>query len=252
MSRHRCNWRRLMAGAGLGLAGLWAWPSGVLAQQVHPAAPHEQSPTALIQQHNGSLLKATLSAPPPSGQSGLLGISYFAVPKAEPKTIRKHDLVTIVIREQSEMSSDNNVDLKKDHSLDASIDEMIRLSGGRLKGGGVSDPKPSIRWGASREFKGEGSVDRTDRFQSRIQARVIDIKPNGTFAIQAQKRIKHDEEVAEYIMTGTCRAEDLTADNSIFSWQVHDLNIETRHKGALRDTTKRGWIPRLLDFANPF
>lgn len=240
----------------IGLAILGVFAVGALAQQASPTPPaptgYEPSPGDLVQRHNGSLLKATLSAPPPSNQAGLLAVSYFAVPKAEPKTIKKHDLITIIIREQAEMSSEGNTDLKKDHSFNASIDQMIQLTNGKLKGGGVSDPKPSVAWGGGREFKGEGSVDRSDSFQARIQAEVIDVKPNGTFAIQARKRIKHDEEVQDYLMTGFCRAADLTADNSVFSWQIHDLNIQTAHKGALRDANKRGWAPRLLDFVNPF
>jgi flagellar L-ring protein precursor FlgH len=224
----------------------------VHAQQSPPLA--EPAPTAseVLQRSHGSLLQATLAAPPAANQAGLMAVSYFAVPKAEPKTIKKHDLISIIIREQSEMNSEDSIDLKKDHSFDASIDEMITLTGGALKGGGVSDPKPAIRWGGSRDFKGEGTKDRSDSFQTRIQAEVIDVKPNETFAIQARKRIKHDDEVQEYVMTGLVRAKDLTADNAVFSWQIYDLNIQTMHKGALRDSTKRGWAPRLLDFVNPF
>lgn len=222
------------------------------AQQSPPIGEPPPSASDVLQRSHGSLLQATLAAPPAANQAGLMSVSYFAVPKAEPKTVKKHDLISIIIREQSEMSSEDNVDTKKDHSLDARIDEMITFSGGKLMGGGVSDPKPAIRWSGNREFKGEGTKDRSDSFQTRIQAEVIDVKPNETFAIQARKRIKHDDEVQEYIMTGIVRANDLTADNSVFSWQIYDLNIQTMHKGALRDATKRGWVPRLLDFVNPF
>ncbi len=80
----------------------------------------------------------------------------------------------------------------------------------------------------------------------------MDVKPNGTFAVQARKRIKHDEEEQEYTLTGICRAGDLTPDNTLLSTQMHDLSIERLTKGAVRDTTNRGWIPKLLDFVNPF
>lgn len=251
MSKAAFKWHGRLARAFLTLAVIVP-PSASFAQQTPPLSEAPPTAAEALQRSHGSLLQATLAAPAPANHAGLMAVSYFAVPKAEPKIIKKHDLVSIIIREQAEMSAEDNVDLKKDTNLDASIDEMISLSGGKLKGGGLSSPKPAIKWGGSRDFKGEGSVDRTDSFQSRIQAEVINVLPNETFAIQARKRIKHDEEVQEYIMTGVVRAKDLTADNSVFSWQIHDLNIQTIHKGALRDTSKRGWVPRLLDFANPF
>ena len=53
-------------------------------------------------------------------------------------------------------------------------------------------------------------------------------------------------------MTGVCGAGDLTPDNTVLSRQVYDLSIVRTTKGAVQDTTKRGFIPKLLDFVNPF
>jgi hypothetical protein len=33
---------------------------------------------------------------------------------------------------------------------------------------------------------------------------------------------------------------------------VFNLALITNHKGAVKDTTQRGLIPKLLDFINPF
>jgi flagellar L-ring protein precursor FlgH len=66
------------------------------------------------------------------------------------------------------------------------------------------------------------------------------------------KTIQTDEEEQSVILSGVCRAEDITADNTVLSTQLHDLTVRKTHKGAVRDTTKRGWIPRLLDVLNPF
>ena len=40
--------------------------------------------------------------------------------------------------------------------------------------------------------------------------------------------------------------------NSVLSTDLHDLDLQKVTKGAVRDTTKRGILPRLLDFINPF
>lgn len=216
-------------------------------------APSEQRPSmgVLMQENGGSLLKASMALQADPMRAKVSDVSYFSVPKPEPRTMKKHDQIVIIVREQSEIKSDGSTDLKKDADLDMRIEEMIKLSGG-LKGGGVESPIPSIKMAGGRNFKGEASTDRNDSFTARISATVVDVKPNGTFVIQASKRIKHDEEEQEYLLTGTCRAADVTPDNSVYSWQIANMDVTTRHKGAVRDTTKRGWVPKLLDFVNPF
>lgn len=208
----------------------------------------------LVQRNGGSLLRAALAAAPDGSPAKAGGVSFFSVPEPEPRTIRKHDLVTIIIREEADYSSEGSSDLRKDASLEAKIDKLVapRLRGGGLTTGDVFSVSPEVKMGGARSFKGEATVERTDSFVTRITAEVIDVKPNGTFAVQARKRITHNEEEQEYVLTGTCRAADLTADNTILSTQVHNLEITTRHKGAVRDNTKRGWVPKLLDFVNPF
>jgi flagellar L-ring protein precursor FlgH len=70
--------------------------------------------------------------------------------------------------------------------------------------------------------------------------------------LQARQRIKTDDEEQTFILSGICRVEDITPDNSILSTQMFDKELTKTHKGAVRDTTKRGWIPKLLDVINPF
>jgi flagellar L-ring protein precursor FlgH len=207
-----------------------------------------------MQSNGGSLLKASLASAPDPARAKLSAISLFAVPDPEPKIIKKHDLVTIIIREQSDMSTDATTDLKKDADLSMAVEEWVKLNfrNFAIEGGGEGDNPPSVRLNGSRNLKGEAKVERTDSFLARITAEVVDVKPNGTFAIQARKVIRKDEEVQEFLLTGICRGADVTPDNTVLSSQVYNLELSTKHKGAVRDTTKRGLIPKLLDFINPF
>ena len=162
--------------------------------------------------------------------------------------------MTIIVREESQFSSEGSTEFKKEAEFAAQIDEFIklRLKNLELEGGGIGPTAPSIRAGGSREFKGEGTVDRSDKFTARIQAEVIDVKPNGTLVVQARKRIKTDDEEQLFTLTGTCRVEDLNADNTLLSTQLFDLELEKKHSGTVRNATRRGWIPKLLDAINPF
>lgn len=201
-----------------------------------------------------SLLKATLTSRPDPQQAKLESVSFFAVPVPEPRTMKKHDLVTIIIRELSEFTSDSTTETNKEFDMEAAIEDLVKLqvSPLQISPGGVGDEPLRVRMNGTREFNGEGNVDRADTLIARITAEVIDVKPNGNLVLQARGYIKTDEEEAELVISGTCRAEDVNIDNTILSSQMYDQRIEKRHKGAVRDATKRGWFPRLLDLLNPF
>jgi flagellar L-ring protein FlgH len=245
-----------------------AWWTSIAAAQMQPATrgqgqdappPAQRNDPATVgavmRNNGGSLFRATLATAPDPGAAKPASISLFAVAPPEPRTVRKHDQITIIIREESEFSSDGNSEAKKSYELDARISEFIDMGAlldGRLTGGGVKDPIPSVNVSGNRDFKGEAKVDRQDTFVARIQAEVVDVKPNGTCVVQARKRIVTDEEEQEFVLTGSLRAADVTVDNTVLSTQIANLELQKKHKGAVRDGTKRGLVPKLLDAINPF
>jgi flagellar L-ring protein precursor FlgH len=223
-------------------------------QPTTPPADVRQSTTALMHRNGGSLLRATLTASPDAHRATLAQVSPFAVPEPQPKTIKKHDLVTIIVREESENTHEGKSDLQKSADLEMAVEEWIKLSLGNveIKGGAQGPTPPRIRLSGSRNFNGDATVERTDSVIGRITAEVVDVKPNGTLVLQARKRIKTDDEDQTITCAGICRVEDITADNSILSTQLFDMEFTKLNKGEVRNTTKKGWVPKLLDFINPF
>jgi hypothetical protein len=112
--------------------------------------------------------------------------------------------------------------------------------------------KPGFDWAYENEMKTKAKNDREDKFTTRIAARVIDVKPNGNLVLEANMVEQHDEEQLVMTLTGVCRSEDVTADNSVLSTQIAELTLIEKNEGAVRDATRRGWIPKLLDWVAPF
>ena len=230
-----------------------------------PAEEVRQSPTGLsagqqlstqdlMRQNGGSLLRAQLATTPPESRNSLESVSFFHVPAPEPRTIAKHDLVTIIIREESSAKSNAKTDISRESEIDARIDEFIKLviNNFEVEGGAIGPTPPSIKASANRSFQGDGKLDRKDSFIARIQAEVIDVKPNGTLVLQARKRIKNDEEEQFFVLSGICRAEDVTADNSVLSTQLFDLELAKSTRGPIGDSVKRGAVHKFFDWLNPF
>src|SRR3989440_10800076 len=67
----------------------------------------------IMQRTGGSLLKAALAAKPDPSQAKISQVSFLTVPEQQPKKLKKHDLVTIVIREESDIQSKGENDFQK-------------------------------------------------------------------------------------------------------------------------------------------
>jgi flagellar L-ring protein precursor FlgH len=229
---------------------------GIVSRVSAQEAPHaivQENTAALMQNNSGSLLLASLPGRAAAGDK-TPAYSLIAVSEPQPKVLKKHDLVTIIVQEASESESKGTSDLQKAADFDAKVDQWIslRLAALSVHGTGQATNPVETKLEATRDFSGTGDVDRTDTFTLRLEAEVIDVKPNGTMVLQAKKHIKTDEEDEQIILTGTCRVQDVDSSNSVLSTALHDLDLQKVTKGAVRDTTKRGIIPRLLDFINPF
>ena len=70
--------------------------------------------------------------------------------------------------------------------------------------------------------------------------------------IEARAQVQHDDEVSVITLTGICRKEDVTADNTVLSTQIADKYVSVENEGALREASTRGWIIKLIDLVKPF
>ncbi|MCE9590133.1 MAG: flagellar basal body L-ring protein FlgH [Planctomycetes bacterium] len=178
--------------------------------------------------------------------------SLVAVGIPEPHEFELHDLITIIIRESTESSSDATLDTTKESKFNGKINAFPKLRlqdllEGQLNPGDTSNGGPTVGVNMKNEFKGDGTAKRSDTMTSRITATIIDIKPNGTLTLEARKHVKSDKEGVDLVLTGTCRKQDITADNSVLSTQLADLRIDKQASGELRGASKKGWLTKLFD-----
>ena len=185
----------------------------------------------------------------------LAAMSYTSIAPQEPRRFTVHDLVTIIIREQSTAKSESTLDTEKDYKLKGGIEAFPHLNLGDLltfqklvaSRRGEDEPFPEVDASGSSEFEGEGEYERKDTLTTRLTARVLDVKPNGTLTLEARTFIKNDDEELTISVTGMVRAEDIGADNSVLSTQVYDLRVTKEHEGEMRKASKKGLLTKVFD-----
>jgi len=179
-------------------------------------------------------------------------VSLAAVRLPEPRAFSIHDLITIIVRESTTSDSESSLDTEKKTKLTGKISafpnlQLRDLLNFQLRPSDMDEGQPAVDIISSTKFEGDGEYERKDTFITRITARIIDIKPNGTLVLEARKFIQSDKESLSMLLTGTCRKQDVTVDNTILSTQIYDLNLVKNHQGELRSASKKGVLTKFFE-----
>jgi flagellar L-ring protein precursor FlgH len=175
-------------------------------------------------------------------------LMYVEAPK--PKTYEVHDKVSIIISEVSSQSSEQSLDAKKDASLKAAVNkfpDINRFLQANLTNTSASEPIGAVDVTGNSSYKGDGKFQRNDKFTDRIEATVIDVKPNGVLVLEARKTVGQDKEIRSLVLSGECRREDVTDNNTVLSSQLSDLTILAHTEGDAKDTASKGILTRLVE-----
>lgn len=161
------------------------------------------------------------------------------------------DILTILVEENSSSTKDNTTSTAKKSGLDASIASFLyapAASGLLTKGGKM----PAIKMDSSSSFDGGGKVANSEKITGRIAVTVVDVLPNGNLIVEGTRRTKFANESLDAVLRGTVRGEDVTAANTVFSYNIADANIRYISKGTVSDSQKKGWFNRAWDKVTPF
>jgi flagellar L-ring protein FlgH len=226
-------------------------PSPAAAQPA-PAAPGQQAPApaqAPAASPAQGVADPALAQVSPASQA-LSGYSMFVVTPPPPRKYAKHDLIEVIVNETSVQKIAQKYDNKKDYDFAAELKQfpsMQALFTQLALENGIGNPAPSVGVGNKNKFKGDGKMDRSDQVTARVSATVIDVKPNGTLVLEATESIQSGREISKMVLSGVCRGEDITRNNTIQSSQLANLDIRIEHEGDVKDTAEKGLIPRIFE-----
>ena len=181
----------------------------------------------------------------------LAGVSLYAIQPVAPKRFQVHDQITIIVNQSSKVQRDQS--LKTDKKYDDKIDlaafpsllDIFKLNvppDGRLA---TNNPQLDLK--SQGKFDGKGDYTREDRFTARITATVIDVKPNGVLVLEARSSTVSDKEEQTMVLSGSCRTEDVTTQNTVQSTQLADLRLETRNKGEVKEGASKGILTKVFE-----
>lgn len=178
-------------------------------------------------------------------------LSLIYIDEPEPRELKVHDIVTVIVDEKSRVSVTSRFDRQRNGTLKAELKEFLRIDdNGNLANAALN--APTIDGTLQNRFQANGQMTDGEGIQYRIAAVVVDVLPNGNLVLEARKSIRSNRDIWEYSLTGTVRSKDVAKDNTVLSENIAYLNIEKHQRGKVYDSTKRAWGTLIYDVIFPF
>jgi flagellar L-ring protein FlgH len=161
------------------------------------------------------------------------------------------DILTIVVQETSTANKSNETKTERQSSLSAAITSFLYSPGSSsllTKGGSL----PAMAYNSDHKHDGTGAINNSESIVAQIAVRIVDVLPNGNFVVEGKRETSFSGEKQTITLRGTVRADDVSPQNTVPSYNVADATIQIIGKGTVTDSTSKGWFNRTWDKINPF
>ena len=170
---------------------------------------------------------------------------------ADKKAHSVGDILTILIQENNGATRNNNTTTSKKTSVNAAIASFLygpAASGLLTKKGGY----PAMAYTGDTEFNGGGTINNNESITPQMAVTGFDVLPNGNMVFEGTLRTAFSGEKQDAVVRGTARPDDISASNTLLSYNIADATIQFLSKGTITDNQRKGWFQRIWDKVNPF
>lgn len=163
---------------------------------------------------------------------------------SDNKARREGDIITVVLRENTQASKKAKTEFGKDSSNN--IQPMVGLGGRNISAAGNV---LQLGMNSSTDFKGDSKADQSNSLTGDISVNVLRVMANGNLVIRGEKWLTLNTG-KEYIrLTGVIRPEDIDSRNTVESSKIANARIEYSGTGATHGGQGPGWLSRFFSSA---
>jgi flagellar L-ring protein precursor FlgH len=157
------------------------------------------------------------------------------------------DILTIVVQESSSANKSDETKTEKQSSWVASVSQFIFPGFLQYKGN-----SPAVNYQSDLKHDGSGAINNSQTIVAQVAVKVIDVLPKKSLVIEGKRDTSFGGEHQTIILHGIVRSEDVTAANTVLSYNIADATISIVGEGSVTDSTKKGWFTRIVGKLNPF
>jgi flagellar L-ring protein precursor FlgH len=150
------------------------------------------------------------------------------------------DIITVLIVETSSAKSEANSSNSK------SSDHGFSSTGGKKSQSFM--PLFGLRGQLDNGFDNDAATSRSGSLKGKITAAITDVNERGNFIISGTREMVVNGETEKITISGVVRPEDISTDNTVYSFQIADAKISYKGKGLVDKGQKPGLVDKILGF----
>lgn len=179
---------------------------------------------------------------PPPQSSGSIYQSGYDTRLFEDQTAKRvGDIITITLLENTQAKKAADLNTQKTTSMSASAPTLFGMAAKVLTGNDVTTTLAS-----EKDYTGKGAADQSNSLSGNISVTVVELLPNGNLSVRGEKRVTLNQGDEFVRLSGIVRPVDINSSNIITSDKVADVTIMYVGEGAMADSSKMGWLGRVV------
>jgi flagellar L-ring protein precursor FlgH len=161
----------------------------------------------------------------------------FARLVADVRALQPHDLISVVVSEALESSTDGTVKGSRTSVASSAITALFQ------KLSASSAAQNLVNMNANSALNAQGQSANNSSLSTVLGGEVVEVLPNGMLLIEAARKVEFSQQTQTVVLRGLVRPEDISQSNRVLSTAISDLTLQVRGQGIITDYTHR---PNLL------
>lgn len=174
----------------------------------------------------GLVLVGGLAAPPVATAQSMY---------ADARARQPGDVLTVLLSENTSAQRESSYQNRSNSSLGGS--------------GGVNSPSLSGTFGLDAQFNKQAEnaneTIQSDLLQGTLTVQVVEVNDAGNLVVEGERRLNVNGVTHFMRVTGTVRPFDITSDNTLYSYQIANADIEYRQAGLSKRFVSPGFLARV-------
>lgn len=98
---------------------------------------------------------------------------------------------------------------------------------------------PLLAANSNTKLSGTGATASKSSLNTVLTAQVVAVLPSGSLVVEARRQVLANQQHENVVLRGVVRPADIAANNSVYSYQLSNLQLEVKGKGVISDSVRQ-------------
>lgn len=169
-------------------------------------------------------------------------------PFVSAKSTNVGDLVTVLISVNTSAKQSGGTSTDKDSKVEAGLMDVWNQIAYAIAGDESLRRDRDYEVYGKDKFKGKGKTSHSSSVRAKMTTKITEVKPNGMLVISGKQSVKVNNETETILVTGLVRPDDITSENTVYSYLIADVDISVSSKGPIGSKQNPGILTRIFNW----